>query len=459
VTQSLIGINFLSSHAVSGPGGESTESSNFSKDFGYREEPFWAQPRGTVFPTLPRGAPLPAGWGRVNRSLVNSAPEPPRFPRRPAASAAVMASQAIGLDDMLSEIAGTGIRHVRWVVVGDGRSLPPPTAVTASVHWQWSPPSLRWVAASPDAAGVSPLLSDLYRALCAFRRTNMRMLPVLFSFEFFRHSVALTDNADNRYWPLMTTSGVASLMTGIVEPLLAVIAEFPDVICGCELINEPDWCIPRREGGGGGPDAVLSYVQMIPFLSEGISRINVAMDVINRSRATQIASGAEKRRYSTIGYASLRTLRNWNISRNRYLPPTAARTPAYFGVRQHQFHRYGNRPSYLESPEVLPDAPCNNIFLGEVGAHPELARNILDADIFGSTLNWDRSVNPTTSVLLRDRLNACVRRGYYEVYLWLYDQRPEDPRFRGGSLDGRAHWNATEFQAEISAFRTRYPGI
>jgi hypothetical protein len=277
----------------------------------------------------------------------------------------------------------------------------------------------------------------------------MEIVPVAFDFNMFkrdnnlrldsttRYSDALelpTQFGSFRYRPLTSSDGRQSLINGLLRPLLDVSAEFPDVVCGWDLFNEPDWCVPVSFGGEGNDDtAVVPLQDMLDFLQVGVDWLNTWANEADIRLRQEFPTHPRLNcpHFSSIGFARHTTLTGWGrVNRDSSSPlspqgTNRPRRPQNFGVKYNQFHVYGDRQedlrrSYLtRSERRLPRASCRNIFLGEIGTDPRTRHNLLTADY-----------DSTARVSLDLRLIHCSEQRYPEVFLWVYTGLPlNDSRF------------------------------
>jgi hypothetical protein len=183
-----------------------------------------------------------------------------------------------------------GIRVVRWFTLADGLTYgtgpeAPRLESGPGSGWRFDPPPL-----GADVLKHFDALLERFAAFNAGRDDPVRLLPVLIDFHFCDPGAPILkpDPAD----PLVSIPDLDWIKQGradaivdavkrrrfldlVLDPLLQVSQENPDVIYAWELINEPDWITntwhPDRRN-----DHPVSMPAMRAFLEEGKERIRGA---------------------------------------------------------------------------------------------------------------------------------------------------------------------------------------
>src|SRR5262245_26185515 len=275
------------------------------------------------------------------------------------------------IDEHLDRLRTIGITVVRWFILADGltygtdAAAPRRDETVPGGGWRFDPPAL-----DQDVVDAFDELLRRFARTASAGATPMQLIPVLVDFHFCGPALRPVEDDDGwvkrgRADAIRDAEKRSRFLTAALDPLLAVSARYPDVIYAWELINEPDWV---TDGWHPNPFArpPIPERAMRDFLGDGVTRI----------RAAGFAS--------TIGYASIDTLRRSNVQ-----------------ASIDQFHYYPDGRSLLASHSL--DAPVSRI-IGEFATSTD--------DI------W-----PDLAVRSQDvghRLALAARRGYALALPWSF---------------------------------------
>lgn len=203
----------------------------------------------------------------------------------------------------------------------------------------------------PLPALGTAFLDDLEALLEACARADVRLLPVLASFELFHPLEEQGQGVLSRGRGALvfgTTPDAAprqmrAFLDATLEPMLDVLARRPEAVAAVDLMNEPDWPTkggPRQLVLGPGPPRFMAKTvsgpAMSAFLAEGVERV-VRRDLV-----------------ATIGFKE---------ANPRWLGPSLRRRLAALGRGGRYIHQLHHYPSphelrRLPAHESLPFRPC-----------------------------------------------------------------------------------------------------
>jgi hypothetical protein len=302
------------------------------------------------------------------------------------------------IEEDFGRFASQGIFAVRWFLMADGLNYgmsgfaPRETAN----GWIFDP-------LPAEDPFYHRLLGDFEFVLLVCRKNNLKLLPSLIDFSWCRQGTAVAGNSGiikgGRYDIVRDSSKRQAFFDRVLDPLLSLSMQYRESIYAWELVNEPEWVVPRFWlWWKNSKECTVSRKEMKEFITEGMRRIN----------AKQLPEGGSAFQ-SSVGFAHWDSLDTWDVED--------------LGIILPQFHYYAQQNRELPGFSNRTGRSC---IVGEFATAAEKDWPDLKA------LNAEQTTT--------NRLRCIENKGYPACFLW--SARAIDPATR---------WTEKEHQ-EIIAY-------